>query len=270
MSSVSSTTPSTNNNGCFTHAATLPIKHPELNGALLGRNGSEIKKLKENSEHNFRIKLYNENDSTDKKLNNCTHLRIESYSEEGLKESVKLLRERINILKENRKKRQLEIENQATGVLKLNIQHKSMFIGRSGSNIKTLESNSKCRINVGNEPDEDGCVDISLRCENQETLEKAIEYIEQQIRQFPIYHVMKVDSKEVSKIIGFKGSNIKDILSKVSDDTYISYKKELSGFQITAKNQSTVDLVVDMINEKIEQKEKTMITEDLFWNSDDE
>ena len=140
MSSVSSTTPSTNKS-CF--IATLPIKHPELNGALLGRNGSEIKKLKESSEYQFRIKLYNENNMENKKLFDCTHIRVESSSEEGLRDAVKILKERINKLKENRMMREKEKEKEISSILKLDVNHKPMFIGKNGRNIKSLEDNNQ-------------------------------------------------------------------------------------------------------------------------------
>ena len=267
--SISSTTIPYTDNGSF--FATLPIKHPELNGALLGRNGSEIKKLKESSEHNFRIKLYNENDSTDKKLLNCTHIRVDSYSEDGLRDAIKLLRERIVILKEKRMNRQHSwFDNKVSIVLKMNVNNKSMFIGKSGSNIKTIENDTTSRVNVGNEVDQDGCVDINIRCENQDTLDKTIEYVKQHISAFPVFHIMKVDSINISKIIGVGGSNIKDILGKVADNTYISYKKELNGFHISAKDKCTIETVVELINDQLQEKVKTMITEDLFWDSDEE
>jgi len=267
MSSISSTTQSTNN-GCF--FATLPIKYPELNGALLGRNGSEIKKLNESSEYSFRIKLYNDNDSTDKKLFNCTHIRVDSYSEDGLRDAIKILRERIAILKENRRKRVLQKENEVNMVLKMNVNNKSMFIGKMGSNVKKLENDTSSRINVGNEVDEDGSVDINIRCENQDTLDKTIEHLKKHISAFPVFHTMKVDSKNISKIIGVGGSNIKNIIGKVADNTYISYKKELNGFQIIAKDKYTVETVVELINDQLQEKEKTLITEDLFWDSEEE
>ena len=267
MSSVSSTTPSTNKS-CF--IATLPIKHPELNGALLGRNGSEIKKLKESSEYQFRIKLYNENNMENKKLFDCTHIRVESSSEEGLRDAVKILKERINKLKENRMMREKEKEKEISSILKLDVNHKPMFIGKNGRNIKSLEDNNQCRINISNEQDEEGFFDIKITCQNEENLTDATNNIREHIGKLPVFFVMNVDGKEVSKIIGVKGSNIKEMLNNLPSNTYISYKKQLNGFQIIADNQSVVDSVVEMINDRIYLKEKTLITEDLFWDSDNE
>ena len=251
--------------------ADLPIKYPELNGALLGRNGSEIRKLKEQSEHQFRIKLYNKDDSSrNTPLFSCTNIKVESTSEEGLRDAVRILKERIKILKENRTQREMDRDNESNMVLKLNFHHKSMLIGRGGSNIKSLETENHCRINIGNEQDENGYVDVKVSCKDEDLLQRACENIKLQISNYPIFHILRVESKDVSKIIGVKGVNIKTILNNQPENTYISYKKELNGFHIIANNQDTVDSVVSMINEFSSKKEKRMITENLFWDSEEE
>jgi len=168
---------SSHNSGSKRFGGTLTID-PKYAPALVGRRGSNIRRITQAAGHGTYIKLYSSTRGEDERapLNECDKVSISSYSVEATKEAARLLSQDLKACedptsKPSRPQTLVPCPNEAAGTV----------IGKRGSNLKSLMNQ------VGN-----GAYIVHLRhknafevtCDNQTAVELAKQLIESDIEKY--------------------------------------------------------------------------------------
>lgn len=262
--------------------AELPIRYPEFNGSIVGPGGSGLRELREQSEHSFQIKLVNSKEPTNYRPNfiDCDTFKVQSFSEEGIQEAVRLLKLKIQSLREKKKRN----DSLFRDTLPIKKGDMGKLIGRNGETIRGIKKEMEDKV--------DGWVNFSVRDEQvfmtsstKELLDISKKHIEEKISSFS-ENIVEFNSKvvpvkpgDVGRILGRGGENIKGIIAKLPGKAHITYQSEVGGFTIKAQNDEVLEMATKLIHEASQQKMPTwaqqqqkfvQVTESLFWDSDEE
>lgn len=233
--------------------ANLPITNPSLNGGVVGKGATNLKKMATETGGGFRVQLLNSNKPDDKrpKFSECDTFRLTAYSKEALKKGAMILKRELQKLASEK-----VVQNkQYKKVVKVEKENVGKVIGKGGETVKGISR--KAHVRVEYKEDEGGFVVTGGK---QEALNHAEVLILGELNK-------KTEKKKTTEKNNFQGGfkileNADEVLNKSSQG---SGKVEL-GFTVESKINSLRQEITDKykVREQI-AKSKGVLDWEVKW-----
>ena len=236
--------------------ANLPITNPSLNGAVVGKGATNLKRMAIEAGGGFRVQLINSKKPGDRaKFSDCDVFRISATSKEALKKGAMILKRELQKL--TTEKQQQQKQKQYQKLVKVDKENVGKVIGRGGETVKGISR--KAHVRVEYKEDAGGFVVTGSKQENLNHAEVLI------LGELKKKKIEKTDNKNIQG--GFKLlDNAEEVLNKSSQS---SGKVEL-GFMVESKINSLKQERTDKykVREQI-AKSKGLLDREVNWKEVD-
>lgn len=234
--------------------ANLPITNPSLNGAVVGKGATNLKRMAIEAGGGFRIQLLNSKKPGEKaKFSECDTFRLSANSKEALRKGAMILKNELQKLATEKK----GMQKQYKKVVKVDKENAGKVIGKGGETVKGISK--KAHVRVEYKEEEGGFVVTGSKQENLNHAEVLI------LGQLKKKTEKKTEKKEIQG--GFKVLDTEyEVLNKSSQD---SGKVEV-GFMVDSKIHSLKRERTEKykVREQI-AKSKGLLDKEVKWNEVD-
>mgnify|MGYP001322210569 FL=1 len=136
------TSNSNTNSKIFT--ANLPITNPSLNGAVVGKGASNLKRMALEAGGGFRVQLLNSKKPGEKKtkFSECDTFRVTANSKDALKKGAMILKSELQKLAMEKQQH----EKQYKKVVKVEKENVGKVIGKGGETVKAISKKAQVRV----------------------------------------------------------------------------------------------------------------------------
>ena len=247
------TSNSNTNTKIFT--ANLPITNPSLNGAVVGKGATNLKRMATEAGGGFRIQLLNSKKPGEKaKFSECDTFRLSAKSKEALTKGAMILKKELQKLATEKGTQQ---QKQYKKVVKVDKENVGKVIGKGGETVKGISR--KAHVRVEYKEDEGGFVVTGSKQENLNHAEVLI------LGELKKKSEKKTEKKDIQG--GFKLlDNAEEVLSKSIENT----GKVEVGFMVDSKIDSLKQERTEKykVREQI-AKSKGLLDKEVKWDEVD-